>query len=510
MPRSRTKSWRAFDPEAHAANLAATRAAGGAAVTGAPVSARAADAAAVRRRATAQPTVRITPAVKVRILGIDPGSRRMGFGVIECKGSNSTQLTHGCVNTGTGSLSERLRLIFEGVNELIEQYSPDEVAIERVFLKRNVDSALKLGQARGAALCAVPRTVPVFEYAPRAIKLAVVGFGAAEKEQVAHMIRTLLGVQGRIQADASDALAIALCHAHSRRDAAAERGSMIGSLRGRIASKLPPQVTVEVGGVGYELEAPMSTFLHLPAIGEDVKLLTHFVVREDAQLLYGFATEDERRLFRSLLKVSGVSPKIGLALLSGISVEGFAACVRNQDVAALIRVPGVGRKTAERLIVEMRDRLAPTTGGAVGAVATQPAGESGGRSVRCAGGAGLQPGRSHALAQGRRSRYTLHRRADPPGAAERGPVLNVLSGKPFGSRTHRHHGRESRRRGHRPGHSSAHARRLRRPAGGEDAARDFHRRRATARGSTRSRADLRASRPRQDDARAHHRGRARR
>jgi Holliday junction DNA helicase RuvA len=147
---------------------------------------------------------------------------------------------------------------------------------------------------------------------------------------------------------------------------------MIGSLRGRISSKTPPQLTVEVGGVGYELEAPMSTFLQLPAIGEEVKLLTHFVVREDAQLLYGFATEDERRLFRSLLKVSGVGPKIGLALLSGISVEGFAMCVQNQDVSALIRVPGIGRKTAERLIVEMRDRLAPTTGGAVGSVATQP------------------------------------------------------------------------------------------------------------------------------------------
>ena len=155
--------------------------------------------------------------MKVRILGIDPGSRRMGFGVIECKGSNSTQLAHGCVVTGTGTLNERLRRIFDGVQELIDQYSPDEVAIERVFLNRNVDSALKLGHARGAALCAVPATVPVFEYAPRAIKLAVVGFGGAEKEQVAHMIRTLLSVQGRLQADASDALAIALCHAHSRR-----------------------------------------------------------------------------------------------------------------------------------------------------------------------------------------------------------------------------------------------------------------------------------------------------
>jgi holliday junction DNA helicase RuvA len=147
---------------------------------------------------------------------------------------------------------------------------------------------------------------------------------------------------------------------------------MIGSLRGRITSKTPPQLTVEVGGVGYEVEAPMSTFFHLPAVGEEVKLLTHFVVREDAQLLYGFATEDERRLFRSLLKVSGIGPKIGLAILSGISVEAFAMCVQNQDVGALVRVPGIGRKTAERLLVEMRDRLAPSTGGAVGAVVVQP------------------------------------------------------------------------------------------------------------------------------------------
>ena len=144
---------------------------------------------------------------------------------------------------------------------------------------------------------------------------------------------------------------------------------MIGSLRGRITSKTPPQLTVEVGGVGYEVEAPMSTFFHLPAVGQDVRLLTHFVVREDAQLLYGFATEDERRLFRSVLKVSGIGPKIALALLSGISVEAFITCVQNQDVAALVRVPGIGRKTAERLLVEMRDRLKPAgEGGDSGAV----------------------------------------------------------------------------------------------------------------------------------------------
>jgi Holliday junction DNA helicase RuvA len=148
---------------------------------------------------------------------------------------------------------------------------------------------------------------------------------------------------------------------------------MIGSVRGRIASKTPPQLTVEVGGLGYELEAPMSTFFLLPSLGEEVRLLTHLVVREDAHILYAFGTENERRLFRSLIKVSGVGPKIALALLSGISVEAFALCVQSEDIAALTRVPGIGRKTAERLVVEMRDRLGPPTDPAVGASASAPA-----------------------------------------------------------------------------------------------------------------------------------------
>jgi Holliday junction DNA helicase RuvA len=141
---------------------------------------------------------------------------------------------------------------------------------------------------------------------------------------------------------------------------------MIGSLRGRITSKLPPQLTLEVAGVGYELEAPMSTYFHLPPVGAEVQLLTHLVVREDAHILYGFGSEDERRLFRSLIRVSGVGPKIALALLSGISVADFYQCVHSQDISALTRVPGIGRKTAERLIVEMRDRLsAPELAGGV-------------------------------------------------------------------------------------------------------------------------------------------------
>ncbi len=132
---------------------------------------------------------------------------------------------------------------------------------------------------------------------------------------------------------------------------------MIGYLRGRLVRKAPPALIVDVGGVGYELESPMSTFYRLPEVGSAVELHTHLVVRDDAHLLYGFATEDERRLFRDLLRVTGIGPKIGLALLSGMDVDSFLVCVEAQDADALTRVPGIGRKTAERLLIEMRDRI---------------------------------------------------------------------------------------------------------------------------------------------------------
>ncbi len=132
---------------------------------------------------------------------------------------------------------------------------------------------------------------------------------------------------------------------------------MIGFLRGTLVSKRPPQLTLDVGGVGYELEAPMSTFYNLPESGESLSLVTHLVVREDAHVLYGFSSETERALFRNLLKVSGVGARIALGILSGISVEGFRQCVIDRDVVSLKRLPGIGHKTAERLLIEMVDRL---------------------------------------------------------------------------------------------------------------------------------------------------------
>jgi crossover junction endodeoxyribonuclease RuvC len=184
MSRYRASSWRGFDP----------------------------DAARARPAAAARPLIRAS----VRILGLDPGSRRTGFGLIESRGSALVPLAHGCLNVASATPMARLRLIFEGLERLMAEHAPVEVAIERVFVSRNVDSALKLGQARGAALCAIPQGIPVFEYAPRAIKLAVVGTGSAEKFQVAHMICALLALKERPGADAADALAVAVCHAHAR------------------------------------------------------------------------------------------------------------------------------------------------------------------------------------------------------------------------------------------------------------------------------------------------------
>lgn len=132
---------------------------------------------------------------------------------------------------------------------------------------------------------------------------------------------------------------------------------MIGSLRGRLTFRQAPSIIIECQGVGYDVETPMSTFLELPPVGDDLFLYTHMVVREDAQTLYGFATDEERVLFRLLLKISGVGAKMGLAILSAMSVDSFRRCVEYEDSATLVKVPGIGKKTAERLIIEMRDRI---------------------------------------------------------------------------------------------------------------------------------------------------------
>ena len=132
---------------------------------------------------------------------------------------------------------------------------------------------------------------------------------------------------------------------------------MIGRLQGRVAGKSPPQVLLDVQGVGYEVDVPMSTFCALPALGEPVTLLTHFVVREDAQVLFGFLAQDEREAFRQLIKISGVGPRTALSLLSGLSVADLRAAVTQQEAGRLVKVPGIGKKTAERLLLELKGKL---------------------------------------------------------------------------------------------------------------------------------------------------------
>ncbi len=156
-------------------------------------------------------------AASIRVLGIDPGSRVTGFGVIDVCGSRVSYVASGCVRTVEGSLPERLKTIYEGVHEVVRSYRPVEMAIENVFMQKNAASALKLGQARGAAICAVvTQSIDVHEYSPTQIKLAVVGRGHADKAQVQHMVTALLKLTAFPAADAADALACALCHSHTR------------------------------------------------------------------------------------------------------------------------------------------------------------------------------------------------------------------------------------------------------------------------------------------------------
>lgn len=138
---------------------------------------------------------------------------------------------------------------------------------------------------------------------------------------------------------------------------------MIGHIRGTLLDKRAPWLLLDVAGVGYELEAPMTVFYELGAVGEDVAFFTHFVVREDAQLLYAFASRYERELFRALIKVNGVGPKMALAILSGMEAARLVRCIEQQDITSLVKVPGVGKKTAERLVIEMSDRIAKLEGG---------------------------------------------------------------------------------------------------------------------------------------------------
>ena len=333
------------------------------------------------------------PSPLIRILGIDPGLNRTGYGVVEAIGSKLAYVAAGVIRVPAGDLHERLGTILRALSEVIRDTQPHVVTVEKVFVNVNPQSTLLLGQARGAAICAaVTEGLVVHEYAALRIKQAVVGFGRADKRQVQLMVQRLLSLDRSVPAsDAADALACAICHAHSKsllfalrkadtcpacaiagntrrrhgrricRDWSRSR-SMIGRIEGRLLEKNPPAILVDANGVGYEIDVPMSTFYQLPAIAERVTLLTHLIVREDAHQLYGFSTHGERAAFRELIKISGVGARTALAVLSGLSVAELAQTITLQESGRLTRVPGIGKKTAERLLLELKGKLGADLG----------------------------------------------------------------------------------------------------------------------------------------------------
>ena len=292
------------------------------------------------------------------VLGVDPGSMRTGYGAVETDGRRHRLVEMGVLAPGQGlSLPEKLRHIHAGVFALIERLSPDVLAVEDVFHAANTRTALVLGHVRGVVLLAGAQAgLAVHEYPPATVKQQVTGFGRAEKSQVAFMVTRMLALPASRRAGR--------CDRRPRRRPLlrlpAARGRcalVIAQVRGRLVRKEPQEAVVDVGGVGYRVAIPLSTFYRIGEAGDEVTLLTHTHVREDTLALFGFLTPGEQALFERLIAVSGVGPKLALSILSGIEAPDLVSALRTSDVARLTRIPGVGKKTAERLVLELKDKV---------------------------------------------------------------------------------------------------------------------------------------------------------
>ena len=320
----------------------------------------------------------------MRVFGIDPGSERTGYGCVETDGRRHRLVTCGAIAASAGdSFPARLARIHRELSARLSECQPELVVVENLFYATNARSALKLGHARGVAiLAAVEAGCEVLEYSPAEVKRAVVGYGRADKRQVQQMIKLLLGLD-KVPSphDAADALAVAICHVHSRagirrlgvRDSGCPRNAyrkdrtqvlapvsprlMIAFLRGRVLDKQPNRIIVDVSGVGYDVQVPLSTFYEVGEEGAEVTLRVYTHVREDALQFYGFLTDLERQVFERLIGISGIGPKLAIAVLSGMDSREVIAAIQRADVARLTGIPGIGKKTAERIVLELKDRL---------------------------------------------------------------------------------------------------------------------------------------------------------
>ena len=243
----------------------------------------------------------------------------------------------------------------------MDEYTPDAVAVEDLYFGENARSAFAVGQARGVVILAAgQRGVRCSSYTPQQVKAAVCGSGRAAKDQVQRMVQTLLMLPELPKPDhAADALAVAICHANGAPMAAALQAAVvvIALVSGEVAVRRADHVVVACGGVGYRLNVSAETLRHVPRVGEPASLHTHLIVRDDALLLYGFATEEERDLFLLLIGVQSVGPKMALAVLSGGPPRELLGAVAAGDTARLQAVPGIGKRTAERIVVELREKV---------------------------------------------------------------------------------------------------------------------------------------------------------
>ena len=249
------------------------------------------------------------------------------------------------------------------------------MALEDVYFGRNVRSAMTVGRASGVAmLAAAQQGVRCFTYTPQAIKLAVCGSGSAGKKQVQRMVGTLLGLPEPPAPDhAADALAVAICHggAAGRRQVLddldraeapeplrEQLGPMIAAIRGEVMVRRPDHVVIDAAGVGYRLAVSTETLKAVPAIGREAFLHAELIAREDSLSLYGFSSEEERDLFRELISVSGVGPKVAITTLSGGTARELLRAIAAGDAKRFQAVPGIGKRTADRIIVELREKVA--------------------------------------------------------------------------------------------------------------------------------------------------------
>ena len=251
--------------------------------------------------------------------------------------------------------------IHERVGQLLDEYQPEAVAVEDLYFGTNARSAFAVGQARGVVILAAgQRQIRCASYTPQQVKAAVCGSGKAGKEQVQRMVQTLLVAPGLAEARPRRRRAGGRDLPRERRAAGARAGEdrVIALITGEVAMRRGDHVVVSANGVGYRLNVSAETLSHVPRIGETTTLFSHLIVRDDALLLYGFATEEERDLFLLLIGVQGVGPKMALAVLSGGPPRELLQAVAAGDQARLQAVPGIGKRTAERIVVELREKVA--------------------------------------------------------------------------------------------------------------------------------------------------------